>query len=612
MTIGAGDGVAELESIAQRSEKHGKAWERPTRVPGMSLGMKIFGGSLVLVVLMILVSAASIVMVGQVRHELQVEALVFQPLADDIADIETAVLEAEVLVERLRIDIIENSVDAEMAEIVARETVALHAEIEEEILHVRALLDDHQENVLDSDSKIVVVAIAARLDAVDRNHEAYHSAMLKMTDSLRQGDMKLARAYNDMLAREEREIYYTLELIRSEIQAYVTKSLQKVLHLQAILNWLIGILTAAAATLGLLLAWVISRRIVRPVHDLVDGMHDVQTGNLDVEVKASTKDELAWLANGFNEMVVGLRAKNMITETFGKYVDARVVQGLIGNPTMTRPGGDRRTMTVFFSDLAGFTSLSEMLTPDVLVRLLNDYFATMAEPIREVDGVIDKFIGDAIMAYWGEPFVQDRVQATSAVQAGLMQRRLIHEFREKVPEILGVRLDNLEIDMRIGIATGPAVVGTVGSRAHRNYTVMGDIVNLASRLEGACKIYDLHFLVDEETWRRTEGVLFREIDSLRVKGRKTPVRIFQPLTAHAWLENEPEKRATMLSVVEAFEQGLAAYRERDFDTAESAFNQCLSLWPDDGVAAMFLDRIEHLRGNVPPAEWDGVWVLDHK
>ena len=601
--------MAELQIIPTEAEK---SWERPTRVPGMSLGMKIFGGSLVLVVLMILVSAASIVMVGQVRHELQVEALVFQPLADDIADIETAVLEAEVLVERLRLDIIENSVDPGMAETVARETVALHAEIEDEILHVRSLLNDHVENVLDSASKVVVSAISARLDAVGRNHEAYHDALDKMTESLRQGDMKLARAYNDILAREEREIYYTLELIRSEIQAYVTQSLQKVLRLQSVLNWLIGILTAAAAALGLVLAWVISRRIVRPVHELVDGMHDVQTGNLDIEVKASTRDELAWLVTGFNEMVAGLRAKNRITETFGKYVDARVVQGLIGNPAMTRPGGDRRIMTVFFTDIAGFTSLSEMLTPDVLVRLLNEYFSTMSEPIRESEGVIDKFIGDAIMAYWGEPFVAEPVQATHAVQAGLMQRRLIHEFREKVPEILGVRLDTLDIEMRIGIATGPAVVGTVGSRAHSNYTVMGDIVNLASRLEGACKTYGLRFLVDEETWRRTEGVLFREIDSLRVKGRKMPVRIFQPLTTLALLETQAEKRTKMLSVVETFEQGLSSYRDRDFGGAETAFRRCLSIWPDDGVSMMFLERLRHLSENPPPADWDGVWVLDQK
>ena len=193
-----------------------------------------------------------------------------------------------------------------------------------------------------------------------------------------------------------------------------------------------------------------------------------------------------------------------------------------------------------------------------------------------------------------------------------MQRRLIHEFREKVPELLGVRLDTLDIEMRIGIATGPAVVGTVGSRAHSNYTVMGDIVNLASRLEGACKTYGLRFLVDEETWRRTEGVLFREIDSLRVKGRKMPVRIFQPLTTLALLETQAEKRTKMLSVVETFEQGLSSYRDRDFGGAETAFRRCLSIWPDDGVSMMFLERLRHLSENPPPADWDGVWVLDQK
>ncbi|MDF1748188.1 MAG: adenylate/guanylate cyclase domain-containing protein [Alphaproteobacteria bacterium] len=272
---------------------------------------------------------------------------------------------------------------------------------------------------------------------------------------------------------------------------------------------------------------------------------------------------------------------------------------------MTKPGGDRRYMTVLFADMRGFTSLSERLSPDALVTLLNVYLEDMSVPIQETDGVIDKFIGDAIMAYWGPPFVDATHQAQNACTAALRQLNLIAAFQKKVPEILGVRIDGDPIDIHSGIASGPALVGTVGSAHHRNYTIMGDTVNLAARIEGACKAYGVRLLVDEATRKDTKGILFREIDALRVKGRGEPVKVFEAMT----FDPAPE---TTQRLARSFENGLSAYRKGSLAEAGSAFQKCLEIAPNDGPARVFMDRLERLNKTPPPSDWEGVFELQGK
>ena len=190
----------------------------------------------------------------------------------------------------------------------------------------------------------------------------------------------------------------------------------------------------------------------------------------------------------FNRMVEQLRLKERIRETFGKYVDPRVVEGLIDRPALAAEG-QRRVMTVLFCDVKGFTGASEGMTPQGLVKVMNRYFSTMSAPIRHHQGIIDKYIGDAIMAYWGPPFTEDAEQARLASLAALDMLERVAPLRAEFPELLGVRSLPIAFDIRIGIATGEALVGSIGSELMMSYTVMGDTVNLASRLEGANKVY---------------------------------------------------------------------------------------------------------------------------
>ncbi len=294
-------------------------------------------------------------------------------------------------------------------------------------------------------------------------------------------------------------------------------------------------------------------------------------------------------------------------ETFGRYIDPRVVAGLIDRQSHTATDGERRVMTVLFCDMKGFTSLSEGMTPQGLVKVMNHYLSTMSEPIRNHHGIIDKYIGDAIMAYWGPPFNEDGEQAQLACLAAIDMARRGMALRTELPELLGVRSVPSDCDVRIGVATGEVLVGSIGSEFMMSYTVMGDAVNLASRLEGANKIYGSHSLVSEPTIALARDVVeFREIDRLVVVGQKHAETVFDILG------RKDELAPEQLLLQDRYSEGLAAYRARDWDAARQAFSAALEAVPGDGPSKAFVKRIGDLQANPPAADWDGAWVLDQK
>ena len=219
----------------------------------------------------------------------------------------------------------------------------------------------------------------------------------------------------------------------------------------------------------------------------------------------TTGDEIGQLSAAFNRMIERLRQNQRIRETFGRYVDPRIAEGLLDQTALAAAEGQRRVMTVMFCDMKGFTTLSEGVTPQGLVKIMNLYLSTMSEPIHAHRGVIDKYIGDAIMAYWGAPFIEDAEQARLACLAAVDMIGRVAKLRKDLPELLGVRAIPADCDIRIGIATGEALVGSIGSEFMMSFTVMGDNVNLASRLEGANKVLRLalpDFGSDRESLRR--------------------------------------------------------------------------------------------------------------
>jgi len=307
---------------------------------------------------------------------------------------------------------------------------------------------------------------------------------------------------------------------------------------------------------------------------------------------------LVYGGNALGHYLVASREKRWLRRAFSRYVSRSVVEIITAHPERLQLGGEEVEVTVLFSDLAGFTSLSERLTPPALIQLLNEYFHTMTEIIMARQGTVDKYIGDAIMAFWGAP-VDLPDHARQACRAALAMRRALeplqHDWQGRGLPLLQARL---------GLHTGPAVVGNVGSRERFNYTVMGDAVNLASRLEGVNKVYGTEILVSDATLQAAGNSFWvRELDAVQVKGRGQAVTVSE-------LIGEREEEAP--GWLGPFQTGRKAYLARHWDEAAARFQEVLQLNPGDGPAELFLSRCREFQRQAPPPEWNGVVVLESK
>src|SRR5205085_7572815 len=288
---------------------------------------------------------------------------------------------------------------------------------------------------------------------------------------VKHGNERAVQVLHRVIVEERTNFDAETKEVRKELQKFTEGSALKARALEQDalrLNW--GI-TLAAALLGLLFTAILTRNLVKPVRHLLQGTRSVEQGNLTVHLQVTTADEIAALTESFNRMVSELRQKELIKDTFGKYVDPRIVEGLLEDQHFDK-GGERRCMTVLFSDLQGFTTISERLTPTGVVKFLNQYFTMMSEPIRRHNGIIDKFIGDAIMAFWGPPFTSQEEHARLACLAALEQLAKLEEFKRLVPDILNLRKGLPPVNMRIGLATGDVTVGNIGSDTSKGYTVI--------------------------------------------------------------------------------------------------------------------------------------------
>ncbi len=295
------------------------------------------------------------------------------------------------------------------------------------------------------------------------------------------------------------------------------------------------------------------------------------------------------------------RQKQAIRRMFAQYMSDTVISHLLAHPEKLKLGGERRRVTLFFSDLAGFTTLSERLQPEAVVTLLNEYLSRMTEIILEEMGTVDKFEGDAIMAFWGAPLDQED-QAVRACRTALRQQAALADLNR---HLSGQSLPQLS--MRIGLHTGEAIVGNLGSQSRFDYTVIGDSVNLAARLEGLNKFYGTGILASEATVAESSnGIEFWELDRVAVKGREAPVTIFTVLALQG--ELSPAQAAAR----EEFSRGLELFRERRFEEAGRHFLNASEHWPGAAPAKIFFERCRAFKATPPPPAWDAVFRPDKK
>ena len=557
-----------------------------------------------LIVLMMATTVLSMVMVGRVGHLLDELTTRYNPANAHLTRIDILSLERALALRRMVIAKMQEPPDE--AGYVARKQLyeAKSAEVDREARAARELINEIIADTSTPSNNVALARIESRLGSLmtdgrrllmQENGELFTSLdardfaevgpLLSRVDTLRDELSQKIEALRQEMVKESDDAIATIKAEQS----------------QAVL--ISGIATLLAAVVGLIFANLVSGGIIRSVRRLLEGTRAVEAGHLDQPIDVTTRDEIGELAAAFNRMVVQLRDNRRVRETFGKYIDPRVVEGLIDQPNLTAAEGQRRLMTVLFCDLKGFTTLSEGLVPQGLVKIMNRYFSLMSEPVRTNSGIIDKYIGDCIMAYWGPPFVGQADHARLASLATLEMIEQIERLRREIPDLLGVRGTPMErCDLRIGVATGEALVGSIGSDIMMSYTVMGDVVNLASRLEGANKIYGTRNLVSANTIAAAAGAVeFREVDRIVVEGQTRPEVIFEILGRSG--EVTPER----LTSRDRYQEGLAAYRERRWDDAFSALTSTLEATPGDGPSMCLLARIESIKTNPLPEDWDGSW-----
>jgi class 3 adenylate cyclase len=572
----------------------------------ISVGVKIFG---VVLVLLALVSAVAWI---NARAAREVESLIenihgaYVPAYGDLARANLRSVEEGLFVRRLIIAKLQSPDDT--AAMAALDKIANEkgAQSDAEMADARTTIQSEIADKAGFGDKMALGRLDTRLELLQARHADYEKVRAALDAAIERGDTATWKNKLQQLDDLRDELNGDTEVARHEMLVLLDNASKMAGEAQTSTVEYGLVLLALALALGALAAGIFTIGLVRPLKRLLRGTVAVQQGALETEIPVTSRDEVGELTASFNAMVRELRAKARIRETFGRYMDPRIIEGLIDNTDALAGSGERRVMTVFFCDMKGFSGLSEGMTPTGMVRIVNRYLAMMSEPVRRHRGIIDKYIGDAIMAFWGPPFTQPEEQAVLACLAGLEQLAALEVYRDELPELMGIKRVPL-IDMRIGVATGDTIVGNIGSDVSMSYTVMGDAVNLASRLEGANKAFGTRFLVNARTMRMTGEVFeFREIDQIRVEGKQDPEHVYEVLGRRG--ELTPERQ----TMIEHFAEGLAAYRRRAWGEARIAFVAALDAVPGDGPSKVFLARLTELEAEPPAGDWDGVWALNEK
>jgi adenylate cyclase len=569
-----------------------------------TIAAKIFGLAIILLLLTIALAGFLLLEVTHTKQDLQVMAHFDVPLTESVARLDQFGLRRRMAFERWFGAL--NAAEPNQ-EIVAEatENYALFTrKLTDEFAAARRIIGGYPKNAAGRET---LAEVKTLLDQIEPAYQVISTRQREVIDMQLAGQHEKANRQVDLLNDLQRTVQNQRESVSLKMAGRSAAAAQEAEQRERRVLWLTIAATVSTVLLGLAVAALITSRLTGPVRSLASAMRDVQQGNLNVQLPVSSTDEVGRLTDSFNFFVEQLRSKEQMKQTFGKYIDPRILEHVLAQPSAEVVAGGRHQMTVLFADLVGFTSLSERLTPSLMVTLLNRHFGLQALAVQEHHGVVDKFVGDSVMAFWGPPFVKPEEHAVLACHAAQAQLAALDTLRRELPEITGLRRDTPAIELRIGICTGEVVVGNIGSENTRSYTVIGDTVNLTSRLESANRVYRTHILLGEST-AQAIGPQFemREIDTISVKGKTETTRVFELLSAAGQLSEESVR------LRERYEQARRAYLAQEWDLAEATFRECLQLRPDDGPSHVFLQRIQTLRRKPPGKDWNGVWQLVEK
>ena len=569
-----------------------------------TIAAKIFGLAIILLLLTIGLACFLLFEVTRTTQDLTVVANFDVPLTQSVARLHEFGLRRRLAFERWFGALNAAEPNPEIVAEATENYALFTRKLTEEFSAARRIIGAYPKNAPGSQT---LAEVATLLDQIEPAYQIINNRQREVLDMQLAGQHDKANQQLNLLNDIQRTVQNQRESVNSKMAAWSASAAKATEQRERRVFWLTIAATISTVFLGITVAALITNRLSRPVRSLATAMRDVQQGNLDIQLPVGSTDEVGRLTDSFNFFVKELRSKERMKQTFGKYIDPRILEHVLAQRGAEAVGSGRRDMTVSFADLVGFTSLSERLTPLLMVTLLNRHFGLQAIAVQEHHGVVDKFVGDSVMAFWGLPFVKPEEHAVLACRAAQAQLGALDALRRELPDITGLRRDLPAIDLCIGICTGEVVVGNIGSDNTRSYTVIGDTANLAARLERANRVYGTQILIGETTAQMTGSQFeMREIDTISVKGKTETTRVLELMSAAGQLSEE------LVRLRERYEQARRTYLAQEWDLAEAIFRECLQIRPNDGPSRVFLERIQVLRGNPPGKAWNGVWQLVEK
>jgi adenylate cyclase len=569
-----------------------------------TIAAKIFGLAIILLLLTIALAGFLLYEVTRTKQDLTVVANFDVPLTESLARLHEFGLRRRLAFERWFGALNATEPNREIVSEAAKNYTLFSRKLTDEFANARQIISAYPKNAPGNQT---LAEVETLLDQIEPAYKIINNRQREVLDMQLAGQQENANRQLNLLNDLQRTVQNQRESVNSKMAAWSGSAAKATEQRERRVFWLTIAATTSTVLLGLAVAALITSRLSRPVRSLASAMRDVQEGNLNIELPVASSDEVGRLTDSFNFFVKELRSKERIKQTFGKYIDPRILDHVLAQSGADAVVSGRREMTVLFADLVGFTGLSERLTALLMVTLLNRHFGLQALAVQEHHGVVDKFIGDSIMAFWGQPFVKPEEHAVLACRAAQAQLRALDNLRRELPDITGLRRDAPAIDICIGICTGEVVVGNIGSENTRSYTVIGDTVNFAARLERANRFYGTQILISEST-AKAIGSQFetREIDTIFVKGKTETTPVFELMSMAGQLSDE------LVRLRERYEAARLSYLAQHWDMAEATFSECLKIRPNDGPSRVFLERVQSLRNNPPGKDWNGVWHLVEK
>jgi len=572
---------------------------------GHSLRTKIMTGVIALLLLFAVALAITLYMVKDSDDEVSGILEYHMPILTRINSLDVITYEIEVIAHRLMDE--KNPSQNRIEEIHARSQKCRQeiASIFEETKRLSEAGSKDARN--DLEDRLAMARMVGEIDSLKFEVDRFSKTATLPVELMTQGKSAEARK-----AIENLEDYEYLDPIITSARKKANQlAMDSLLETRAnifSIIWTNAVLFLSASLLGLFVFLLITGRLQTAFRRLTSAFHETADGKYSDPLPITSGDEIGDLTSSFNTMVDQLKSKEKLREAFGQFLDPRIVANVVNPATgELRQTAERRTVTIFFSDIAGFSGIGEQLTANNIVGLLNHYFTAATTCIRQHHGIVDKLIGDAVMAFWANPFSEGESHALDACLACLEMRPAFAKIEQEISQITGLRRNIPKFHVRMALATGDTLIGTIGSATTKSFTVIGDTVNIASRLEGVNKVYGTDLIINEDCYRLAErDIEAREIDFVTVYGKTEPVRIYELLSKMGQLDPKTAE------LRDAFAIALQLYRAQKWTEAEKAFQNCLKISKNDGPSIEFLTRIATFARTPPPKDWNGVWQTASK